>query len=96
MNDLPYLNLKPPGLSGIDKTGRPEITSSKVDSLGFLLSESLSDWMFSNHSQSEMLRSLINLNNFLLRPIIPSFNTLKAPPRRPFVVILSPFSPRIR
>ena len=70
LNDLPYLSLNPPGLSGIDRTGRPDITSSNVDSLGFLLFESLSDCIFSNHSQSEMLRSLISLNSFLFLPII--------------------------
>ena len=35
LNDLPYLSLNPPGFSGTESTGLPDITSSKVDSFGF-------------------------------------------------------------
>jgi hypothetical protein len=36
LNDLPYLSLNPPGVSGTESTGLPDITSSKVDSFGFV------------------------------------------------------------
>ena len=36
LNDLPYLSLNPPGISGTESTGLPDITSSMVDSFVFL------------------------------------------------------------